>query len=101
MMLSVYINPVTALILLAMIYVIFAYTEIFSKRSGLMKNNIKDALSFRDYLIDNAATLSLGRDFYAQQANIFALDISAKYPLNPNIKDNYRLIEAEKLVQRL
>lgn len=101
MMLSVYISSFAALILLAMIYVIFAYTGIFAKRSGLMKNNIKDALAFRDYLIDNAATLSLGRDFYAQQANIFALDISTKYPLNPNIKDNYRLIEAEKLALKL
>lgn len=101
MMLSVYINPISALILLAMIYIIFAYTEIFAKRSGLMKNNIKDAISFRDYLIDNAQTLSLGRDFYSQQANIFALEISSKYPENPNIKENYRLNEAEKLAHML
>ena len=84
-----------------MIYIIFAYTEIFAKRSGLMKNNIKDAISFRDYLIDNAQTLSLGRDFYSQQANIFALEISSKYPENPNIKENYRLNEAEKLAHML
>ena len=66
-----------------------------------MKNNIKDAISFRDYLIDNAQTLSLGRDFYSQQANIFALEISSKYPENPNIKENYRLNEAEKLAHML
>ncbi len=101
MLLSLYINPIASLILFAMIYVIFAYTEIFAKRSGLMKNTIKDALSFRDYLIDNSSTLSLGRDFYAQQANIFAFEISAKYPPNQNIKENYRLNEAEKLAQRL
>ena len=81
MLLSLYINPIASLILFAMIYVIFAYTEIFAKRSGLMKNTIKDALSFRDYLIDNSSTLSLGRDFYAQQANIFAFEISDFQPL--------------------
>lgn len=101
MVLSIYIHPVSALLLLTMIYVIFAYTGIFAKRSGLMKNNIKDALTFRDYLIDNAATLSLGRDFAAQQANIFALDISGKYPETPNIRDAYRLGTAAKLVHKL
>ena len=101
MVLSVYIHPVAALLLLTMIYIIFAYTRIFAKRSGLMKNNIKDVLSFRDYLIDNAATLSLGRGFAAQQANIFALDVSGKYPEKPNIRDAYRLETAAKLVQKL
>ena len=101
MVLSVYIHPVSALLLLAMIYIIFAYTGIFAKRSGLMKNNIKDALSFRDYLIDNAQALSLGRDFAAQQANIFALDISDKYPLKDNYRDVYRLDAAAALTQVL
>ena len=101
MVLSVYIHPVSALLLLAMIYIIFAYTGIFAKRSGLMKNNIKDALSFRDYLIDNAQALSLGRDFAAQQANIFALDISDKYPLKDNYRDVYRLDAAAALTQAL
>ena len=101
MVLSIYIHLVSALLILTMIYVIFAYTGIFVKRNGLMKNNIKDALAFRDYLIDNAATLCLGRDFAAQQANVFALDIAKKYPITPNNRDTYRLDAAIMLVQKL
>lgn len=99
--LSIYIHPLAAIIILTMIYVIFSYTAIFAKRSGLLKNSIKEVQGYRDYLIDNAAALSLGRDFLAQQANIFAMDISRKFPPSAAINDYYRLDIAAKLTEIL
>lgn len=101
MMLSIYIHPVSALLILAIIYAIFAYTSIFAKRSGLIKNNIKEALAYKEYLSQSSESISLGRDFLTQQANILALDIGDKFPCVPNIKDYYRLDVAGELVKKL
>lgn len=71
---SAYLHLVSAVMILAAVYVIFAYTSVFAKRSGLIKSNVKDAQQYREYLIRNAETIKLGRDFLNQQANILALD---------------------------
>ena len=88
---SAYIHLVSAVLLAAAIYVIFAYTGIFTKRSGLIKENVKDAVQLRDYLIRNAETICLGRDFLNQQANIFALDAGEYFQPARQIKDYYKL----------
>lgn len=91
LVMSAYIHLVSAVLLAAAIYVIFAYTAIFTKRSGLIKENVKDAVQLRDYLIRNAETICLGRDFLNQQANIFALDAGEYFQPADSIKDYYKL----------
>lgn len=101
LILNVYIHPVSAILILTIIYAIFAYTAIFAKRSGLIKNNIKEAHEYKDYLLKNVERISLGRDFLNQQANILALDISNSYKVEPNIKDFYKLDIAQDLIKKL
>jgi len=91
LVMSAYIHLVSAVLLAAAIYVIFAYTGIFTKRSGLINENVKDAVQLRDYLIRNAETICLGRDFLNQQANIFALDAGEYFQPADSIKDYYKL----------
>ena len=101
MLLSVYIRLTAACLIAAMIYTIFAYTKIFTRRNGLIKNNIKEAVEYHDYLHHNTERISLGKDFLSQQANIFAVEASQYYPVNPNIKEFYRLDIAEELLKKI
>lgn len=94
---SAYIHLVSAIMVAAAIYAIFAYTAIFAKRSGLIKANIRDAQQYRDYLIRNADNIMLGRDFLNQQANIMALDATEYFEPRDNIKDYYKLDLVEEL----
>ena len=91
LIMSAYIHLISAFFLTVSIYAIFAYTTIFTKRSGLIKANVKDAVQLRDYLIRNAETICLGRDFLNQQANIFALDAGEYFQPADSIKDYYKL----------
>lgn len=88
---SAYIHFVSALMLAVSIYIIFAYTTIFAKRSGLIKANVKDAQQYREYLIRHADNIMLGRDFLNQQANIMALDATVYFTPKETIKDYYKL----------
>lgn len=101
LIMSVYVHLLTAVLLFVMIYGIFVYTMIFAKRSGLIKANVKDAQNYRDYLIRNAQTISLGRDFLNQQAYILALDTSDHFPSAPNIKDYYKLDLIREMLDEL
>ena len=101
MVMAVYIHPVSALLILGMIYIIFAYTAIFAKRSGLLKANIKEAADYRDYLLRNRENLVLGRDFLSQQANILAFDIADDFKITPNIRDFYKLDIIRDLIRRI
>ncbi len=91
LVMSAYLHLVSAVMILAAVYVIFAYTSVFAKRSGLIKSNVKDAQQYREYLIRNAETIKLGRDFLNQQANILALDTAEFFEPAPAIKDYYKL----------
>ena len=91
LVMSAYLHLVSAVMVLAAVYVIFAYTSVFAKRSGLIKSNVKDAQQYREYLIRNAETIKLGRDFLNQQANILALDTAEFFEPAPAIKDYYKL----------
>lgn len=101
LLMSIYIRLVSALLIGAMVYIIFEYSELFNKRSGLMKAKIKEAEDLRRYLSENAANINLGREFAAQQANIFALDLSHDYPLNEQNHHVYKLNLAAELAERL
>jgi hypothetical protein len=89
--LSVFFSWFSALMILLMVVTIFVYTKLFATRSGLVKNNIEQAENIKEFLVKNKETISLGRDFLAQQPSIYALDLSSEYVNNNNIKDYYRI----------
>ena len=101
MALNLYIKLIAAVFIFGMIYSIFAYSKIFARRNGLLKNNIKDASEYYDYLRHNAEHISLGRNFLNQQANIFAVEAQKHYPRTPQIADFYRLDIAQRLADKL
>lgn len=96
-MLCFYIHIISSIMILAMIYVIFVYSSLFSKRNGLIRSNIIEAQDFAKYLKNNASTILLGNDFKNQQANIYALEETANYPKQPQIEAIYKLDIIEKI----
>lgn len=100
-MMTIYINPISVVLILGMIYAIFAYTTIFAKRNGLIRNNVKEAIEYKTYLLNNIESISLGRDFLSQQAYIFAFEVSESFPQTNNIKDYYRLDIIGEMVRKL
>ena len=91
MMMCLHIHLVSTLFILAMIWSIFIYTDLFAARNGLIKNNIKDAISFGQNLLNGAQAIILGGEFKQQQANICALEADKAYPKSDNIAADYRL----------
>ncbi len=91
MIMCLHIHFVSALFIAAMVLAIFTYTNLFATRKGLLKNNIKDALAFKQNLVDNARTVVLGGQFKIQQANIYALNAQQSYPKSFDIAKDYRL----------
>ena len=86
-----YIHAISTLIILVIIWNIFSYTSLFTKRNGLIKNNIHDAIQFGNYLKNNAQAIIIGGEFRIQQANIYALDASSQYSRTDKIVQDYRL----------
>lgn len=99
--LSLYFRLLTCILIFVMIYGIINYTGLFARRTGLIKNNIKEAVDFASYLKNNAEHISLGREFLNQQANIFALEAQESYLASANIKDFYRLDAAKQIMEIL
>ena len=91
LIMSAYVHLVSAIALALSVFVIFASCSIFAKRSGVIKSSIQDVMNFREYLMRNADNICLGRDFLNQQANIFALELTDKFPTQKNISDFYKL----------
>lgn len=91
LVMNAYIHLISAIALALSVFVIFASCTIFAKRSGVIKSSIQDVMNFKEYLLRNAESICLGRDFLNQQANIFALDLTDKFPAQQNIRDYYKL----------
>ena len=98
---SIYTDGITCLIILAMVVVIFAFSEIFDKQNNFINEANESIDRYKEYLLGNADTINLSRDFLNQQSNIFALDITEHFPQNISNKNFYKLDLAETLKQRL
>ena len=99
MLLSVYVMKFAAVMILAMIITIFAYSSLFSKRNGLIRNKIKDMIKYRAYLENHAKDICLGRDFLINQPNIFVLDLENNYTEAP--KEYNKMAEVKDILQLL
>lgn len=101
LLMSVYIKLISAVLLAAMIYTIFEYSILFSRRNGVIKGKIKELEELKKYLEKNAQTIGKAYEFSIQQANIFALDLADLYPINEGNKSFYKLDAATELARIL
>ena len=91
LVMSTYIHTGAAILLFSTLCTIFAYSTLFAKRHGLIKSHIKEVMQYRDYLIRNAETIKLGRDFLTQQPLILALDLQEHFQKDSAIAEYYKL----------
>ena len=97
LLMSVYIHFISAVILALIIYIIFEYSSLFTKRGGLLKNKIKDVEKIKTYLEKNVLTISISQEFVNQQANIYAFELDTLYTPNDKNKKAYLLDIAKEL----
>ena len=90
-----------ALLILASLIAIMFFDKLYRKRNGLVKTNIAEAQLLQKYLAENSESIALGRDFIAQQANIFAVEVENKYIPNDNIRDCYRLDIIKAIISKM
>lgn len=90
-----------ALFFLASCLTIMIFTKLYTRRSGLVKANIAEAARYQEYLKNNRESISMGRDFLNQQANILALGAQESYPPADNLKDYYRLDIVQELLKKI
>ncbi len=91
LLLSNFISTAASVFILSSIATIFAYSKIFTQKSGLIQNYIKEVDAYRSSLEKNIAKSLSPKDALIQQANIFALDLTElldKYSSNENNKTN-------------
>ena len=101
LLMGIYIKLISAFFLVATVYTIFEYSELFTKRNNLLKMRNKDCEELRNYLETHAQTIAHGHEFAAQQANIFALNLRPFYPINNDIARIYKLDIVAEIIQLL
>lgn len=98
---SIYIGGITSAIIAATILVIFIFIRIFAEQNNFI-NEAKSTISrYKEYLIGNAESINLSRNFINQQSNIFALSIEEYFPQNVANQNYYKLDMAEGLRRSL
>ena len=78
-LLSAIINPFASLFLIAALGIMVYALGIFSRRTGLIKHYINDAINFAEYLKKNHDAIVLGKDFLNYQPSIWALDLDQDF----------------------
>lgn len=101
LLMSIYIKPISSLIIVGMIYIIFEYSELFSRRGTMVKNRTKEADELKSYLQKNAQKISYSYEFSMQQPFIFALNLDKYYPQNEYNKQFYKLNLAQVLLSQI
>ena len=97
LLMSIYIHLLSALIIAAIIYSIFEYSVLFTKRNGLMKSKIKETDELKNYLEKNAQIIGMSQEFITQEANIYALELNKFYQKNEHNTKNYVLDIAKEI----
>lgn len=97
LMMSIYIHLLSAIFIVATIYIIFRYSSLFGTRNGLIKNRIAETQKLKSYLQDNVQLVSISKDFATHQANIYAFELSNLYEINEYNKKIYVLDLAHKI----
>ncbi len=77
--LAIYTSNIYAVIVFLTILLIISYYKLFSRRSGLLKNKIKETEEYKTYLSKNTDIEINKKDFKTKLPYIFAFDLEAKY----------------------
>lgn len=101
LLISIYIKLISAVFIAAMVYCIFDFEALFSKRSGLLKSKYQEVEDLKKYLISSADTINKSQLFYNRQAYIFALEVEKNYSLNEYNQRFYKLDLAEKVLSMI
>ena len=97
---SIYIHLISAIILTSIIYTIFEYSALFTKRGGLLKNKIKETEKLKSYLEKNVLSISISQEFVNQQANIYAFEIDDLY-IKTDKNRKFYLLDIAKEIENI
>lgn len=78
-LLNIYTSKIYAVIIILTILLIISYYKLFSRRSGLLKNKIKETEEYKTYLTKNTDIEMTKKDFKTKLPYIFAFGIEDKY----------------------
>ena len=78
--LSIYSSLFYTIVQMLTVYLIIYYYNMFSRRSGLLKNKIKETEDYKSYLQKNPELEQNSKDFANKKAYIYAFDIDNRYP---------------------
>ena len=93
--LSIYTSRIYATLVILTIYVILSYNSMFSKRSGLLKNKIKETENYKNYLQKNTELTIEARDFATKAPYIYAFELENQYTQSPIFTQITKLINAK------
>ena len=93
--LSIYTSRIYATLVILTIYVILSYNSMFSKRSGLLKNKIKETENYKNYLQKNTELTIEARDFATKAPYIYAFELENQYTPSPIFTQITKLINAK------
>lgn len=77
--LAIYTSNFYAVITILSLVLIISFYRQFSRRSGLLRNKIKETEEYKSYLQKNTALAQNSRDFNAKMPYIFAFNLEQKY----------------------
>ena len=100
LLMSIYIHLISAIILTSIIYTIFEYSALFTKRGGLLKNKIKETEKLKSYLEKNVLSISISKEFVNQQANIYAFEIDDLY-IKTDKNRKFYLLDIAKEIENI
>ena len=90
--LSIYSSPVYAILQLLTVYLITYYNRLFSKRSGLLRNKIKETEEYKKYLQKNPEIEQNSKDILLKSPYIYAFGLTKLYPKIKELEYTNRLI---------
>lgn len=76
---AIYTSNVYAVIITLSAGLIISYYRLFSRRTGLLRNKIKETEEYKSYLQKNIELTQSGKDFNAKTPYIFAFGLDGKY----------------------
>ncbi len=98
---TVYIKPVSALLIVVMVIIIFMYSRLFTRRDGLIRHHVAEAKNMAENLRNSAEAIILGKQFANSQPNILALDAFGAYSKTRDIEDVYKLDLIQEIIKML
>ena len=93
--LSIYTSKFYAVLVILTIYVIFSYNKMFSLRSGLLRNKIKETENYKNFLQKNTELSVEARDFNSKAPYIYAFELEHMYAQSPIFTQITKLLNAK------